>query len=235
MRVAKRVNYSEQDFSLLQQVWRWRWRHCSTLPHGYIYIWTFLPTTQLIHLVFQQQQQQQKQQNFDNHDQQHSAPTWVQQRQLSATRASYISGFAPTLHDRNLTCWHFHFFGVCCCAYAEDHTKQRTDSAQGTTAFNTHRPLNVQPTAAGGVAIDGKDDIPEGKAGFTDKVIGKVQKVRFFCLSTQFCCIKLIVPSVAHTQVTGKYTNNPELHEKGELRESGGKAAVEGEARAPHD
>ena len=27
----------------------------------------------------------------------------------------------------------------------------------------------------------------------------------------------------------------PELHEKGELRESGGKLAVTGEARAPHD
>ena len=30
-------------------------------------------------------------------------------------------------------------------------------------------------------------------------------------------------------------TNNPELHEKGELRESGGKAALMGQARAPHD
>ena len=29
--------------------------------------------------------------------------------------------------------------------------------------------------------------------------------------------------------------NKPELHEKGELRESGGKLAVTGEARAPHD
>lgn len=27
----------------------------------------------------------------------------------------------------------------------------------------------------------------------------------------------------------------PELHEKGELREAGGKAAVLGEAKAPHD
>lgn len=29
--------------------------------------------------------------------------------------------------------------------------------------------------------------------------------------------------------------NKPELHEKGELREIGGKLAVTGEARAPHD
>lgn len=36
-------------------------------------------------------------------------------------------------------------------------------------------------------------------------------------------------------QVTGKITHNPDMHEKGELRESGGKGAVKGEARAPHD
>ena len=29
--------------------------------------------------------------------------------------------------------------------------------------------------------------------------------------------------------------NKPELHEKGELRETGGKLAVTGETRAPHD
>lgn len=29
--------------------------------------------------------------------------------------------------------------------------------------------------------------------------------------------------------------HKPELHEKGELREAGGKAAVNGDARAPHD
>jgi hypothetical protein len=36
-------------------------------------------------------------------------------------------------------------------------------------------------------------------------------------------------------QVIGKYTHNPDLHEKGELRETGGKAAAEGRARAAHD
>lgn len=36
-------------------------------------------------------------------------------------------------------------------------------------------------------------------------------------------------------QVAGKAMRNPELHEKGELREAGGKAAAHGDARAPHD
>ena len=36
-------------------------------------------------------------------------------------------------------------------------------------------------------------------------------------------------------QVMGKLSNNPELHEKGALRELGGKGAARSEARAPHD
>ena len=36
-------------------------------------------------------------------------------------------------------------------------------------------------------------------------------------------------------QVIGKLSNNPELHEKGALRELGGKGAARSEARAPHD
>ena len=36
-------------------------------------------------------------------------------------------------------------------------------------------------------------------------------------------------------QVIGKVTGNPEMHERGELRESGGKDATRGEGRAPHD
>jgi hypothetical protein len=36
-------------------------------------------------------------------------------------------------------------------------------------------------------------------------------------------------------KVVGKVTHKPELHEKGELREAGGKAASMGDARAPHD
>ncbi|KAF9791970.1 hypothetical protein BJ322DRAFT_1097330 [Thelephora terrestris] len=85
------------------------------------------------------------------------------------------------------------------------------DSSFKQNAFNSDRPLNVQPADQGGVAIDGRGDLPEGNATTTDKIVGKMQKV------------------------TGKYMNKPELHEKGELRESGGKLAVTGEARAPHD
>ncbi|KAF9221796.1 hypothetical protein BS17DRAFT_710360 [Gyrodon lividus] len=83
--------------------------------------------------------------------------------------------------------------------------------SQGRTAFNSERPLGVAPTPEGGVAIGGQSDLPEGHAGFGDRFIGKTQKV------------------------VGKYTNNPEMHEKGELRETGGKAAAEGRARAAHD
>ncbi|KAF5347331.1 hypothetical protein D9756_009887 [Leucocoprinus leucothites] len=77
----------------------------------------------------------------------------------------------------------------------------------------TDRPLGVQPAKQGGVALGGreKEELPMGKAGFGDKMIGKTQKVM------------------------GKMSNNPEMHEKGELREAGGKPAVTGSARAPHD
>ncbi|KAF9264495.1 hypothetical protein L218DRAFT_862576 [Marasmius fiardii PR-910] len=88
---------------------------------------------------------------------------------------------------------------------------QRSGAHEGKTAFNTERPLNVQPSEAGGVAIGGRSDLPEGHASATDKLIGKTQKVM------------------------GKMTGNPEMHEKGELRETGGKAAAHGAARAAHD
>ena len=55
-------------------------------------------------------------------------------------------------------------------------------SFQGRNAFNSERPLNVKPTDQGGVAIDGRGDLPEGHANMTDKVIGKVQKVLNFHL-----------------------------------------------------
>ena len=35
----------------------------------------------------------------------------------------------------------------------------------------------AKPGTVGGVAIDGRDDVPLGKATFTDKLIGKTQKV----------------------------------------------------------
>ncbi|KAF9078302.1 hypothetical protein BDP27DRAFT_1309371 [Rhodocollybia butyracea] len=71
--------------------------------------------------------------------------------------------------------------------------------------------MDVQPTSAGGVAVRGNADLPEGKASMMDKIVGKTQKV------------------------VGKATNKPQMHEKGELRETGGKAAAQGEARALHD
>ncbi|KAK7055070.1 hypothetical protein R3P38DRAFT_2844941 [Favolaschia claudopus] len=88
-----------------------------------------------------------------------------------------------------------------------------TDESDGRNAFSSERPLNTQPHPEGGVAIDGghSESMPMGKASAADKLIGKTQKV------------------------IGKVTNKPELHEKGELRESGGKAAATGDARAPHD
>ena len=36
-------------------------------------------------------------------------------------------------------------------------------------------------------------------------------------------------------QVVGKMLHKPEMHEKGELRETGGRDAATGKARAPHD
>ncbi|KAI0092383.1 hypothetical protein BDY19DRAFT_863737, partial [Irpex rosettiformis] len=84
-------------------------------------------------------------------------------------------------------------------------------NGDGPNAFNEAMPLNVQPAWSGGVAIDGRDDLPEGKAKATDKLIGKTQKL------------------------VGKMMHKPEMHEKGELREAGGKEAAAGRARAPHD
>nr|VWP00749.1 Polyketide synthetase protein [Ganoderma boninense] len=83
--------------------------------------------------------------------------------------------------------------------------------AEGRNAWTEERPLGVQPTARGGVAIGGREDLPETHASAADKLVGKTQKV------------------------VGKITKNPEMHERGELRESGGKAAAMGEGRAPHD
>ncbi|KAI0776638.1 hypothetical protein BD413DRAFT_610249 [Trametes elegans] len=79
------------------------------------------------------------------------------------------------------------------------------------TAYDEPRPLGVEPTERGGVAVGGDSNLPEGKAKVTDKIIGKTQKV------------------------AGKVTHNAAMHEKGELREAGGKLAAQGQARAPHD
>ncbi|KAI0351258.1 hypothetical protein OH77DRAFT_1498671 [Trametes cingulata] len=82
------------------------------------------------------------------------------------------------------------------------------------TAYDEERPMGVQPAEGGGVAVgQGAADanLPEGKAKVTDRIIGKTQKV------------------------AGKVTGNAAMHEKGELREAGGKLAAQGQARAPHD
>ncbi|EIW56831.1 uncharacterized protein TRAVEDRAFT_128527 [Trametes versicolor FP-101664 SS1] len=85
------------------------------------------------------------------------------------------------------------------------------DTQGGRTAFNEDRPMGVEPTERGGVAVGGDPNLPEGKAKLADKIIGKTQKV------------------------AGKVMSKPAMHEKGELREAGGKAAAQGQARAPHD
>jgi hypothetical protein len=69
-----------------------------------------------------------------------------------------------------------------------------------------------------------------GKAGLVDKVIGKVEKVGSLSASPFN-----IVSHGRIRQVIGKVTHNADMHEAGELRESGGKEAVTGQARAPHD
>ncbi|KAH7925016.1 hypothetical protein BV22DRAFT_1129365 [Leucogyrophana mollusca] len=59
--------------------------------------------------------------------------------------------------------------------------------------------------------LDTRDELPAGPAKTTDKVVGKAQ------------------------QVVGKATKNVGMQEKGELRGTGGKAAVQGDARIPRD
>jgi len=105
------------------------------------------------------------------------------------------------------------------------------DSSFGQNVTNSERPMNVKPTDQGGVAIDGRGDLPEGHANMADKVIGGMQKVNLTFVRT--VCFES--DPVVCRQATGKYMKKPELYEKGELRESGGKLAVTGEACAPHD
>lgn len=51
------------------------------------------------------------------------------------------------------------------------------DTSFKQNAFNSDRPLNVQPVDQGGVAIDGRGGLPEGRPDMADKIIGKMQKV----------------------------------------------------------
>ncbi|KAI0030451.1 hypothetical protein K488DRAFT_54231 [Vararia minispora EC-137] len=86
-----------------------------------------------------------------------------------------------------------------------------THETRGANAFNTERPMDVRPTDEGGVAVGGQSDLPMGQANTLDKVIGKTEKV------------------------LGKVLKKESMHEKGELREAGGKQAAAGQARAAHD
>lgn len=54
-------------------------------------------------------------------------------------------------------------------------TSDFRDSSFNRNTFNSERPL--KPTNQRGVAIDGRGNLPEGRADMTDKVIGKMQKV----------------------------------------------------------
>ena len=74
--------------------------------------------------------------------------------------------------------------GICPLGITEDRreTPDFQDSSSGQNAFNSERPLNVNPTDQGGVAIDGRGDLPEGHANIADKMIGKMQKVISTCL-----------------------------------------------------
>ncbi|KAJ7873108.1 hypothetical protein B0H14DRAFT_2569935 [Mycena olivaceomarginata] len=78
---------------------------------------------------------------------------------------------------------------------------------------DTPRGGRLSAASARGVDIDGgHEGMPMGKASATDKLIGKGQ------------------------ELVGKVTKKPEMHGKGELRESGGKSAAAGDARTPpHD
>jgi hypothetical protein len=69
--------------------------------------------------------------------------------------------------------------------------------------------LGVHEAEGGGKALGGVHDAPHGKVNLGDKIIGKTEKAM------------------------GKVLANPEMQEKGELRETGGSAAVRGLAKAP--
>jgi len=90
--------------------------------------------------------------------------------------------------------------------------------------------IEILASSVGGVARGGQDDLPMGKANLLDKVIGKTEKV-WSCIARYFISLTLLDA----LQVIGKATGNADRHEAGELREAGGKKAVTGEARAPHD
>ncbi|KAI6011423.1 hypothetical protein EDC04DRAFT_3094679 [Pisolithus marmoratus] len=113
------------------------------------------------------------------------------------------------------SCEHHH--GAQRTAYGSGIGAERRDEGDyqgagtGRNAYTTERPLGVRPVPEGGVAVGGQPNLEASQASMTDRIVGKTEKV------------------------VGKATNNPTMHERGELREAGGTAAAEGRARAPHD
>ncbi len=63
---------------------------------------------------------------------------------------------------------------------------ERPMNVKSTGAGNVSLYINssVTDTVLGGVAIDGRDDLPEGHAKLMDKVAGKTQKVKRICSIT---------------------------------------------------
>ncbi|KAG5651536.1 hypothetical protein H0H81_008298 [Sphagnurus paluster] len=55
--------------------------------------------------------------------------------------------------------------------------------SQGRNAFSSERPLDVEPTSRGGVAVGGRADLPEGHAGLKDKLVGKTEKASILPLN----------------------------------------------------
>jgi len=80
-------------------------------------------------------------------------------------------------------------------------TPEDNDPSFGRNAFNSERPWNVKPTDQGGVAIDGRGDLPEGHANMADKVIGKVQKVWLLLVSVAYSVLIFVCSLVGHWEV----------------------------------
>ncbi|EJD43681.1 hypothetical protein AURDEDRAFT_167403 [Auricularia subglabra TFB-10046 SS5] len=84
-----------------------------------------------------------------------------------------------------------------------------TGAAGGTQRNNLPNPMNIQQAPEGGVAVDGRSGLPLGRPTMGDKVVGKFE------------------------QGMGKMVGDWKMHNQGELRATGGKAAAAGQARAP--
>lgn len=117
-------------------------------------------------------------------------------------------------------------------------------AVQGRNAFNSERPLGVTPVPEGwpfwtsitlemltqfqvASRLAANQTCPRDMPPRATRLLARLRR----CVSRS----SVVWPHLMSSQVIGKYTYNPELHERGELRETGGKAAAEGRARAAHD